>query len=93
MPSDARLLLLAKNEVEALLLHDDVLRAVREAFVLHSQGEGRVFPLVREPLITGAYSASSRGMFRRKACSASRRPDSGQTTAGLALSPTRPLSC
>ncbi|EHP37583.1 ornithine cyclodeaminase [Cupriavidus basilensis OR16] len=53
MPSDARLLLLDKNEVEALLLHDDVLRAVREAFVLHSQGEGRVFPLVREPLITG----------------------------------------
>ncbi|KJK11405.1 ornithine cyclodeaminase [Burkholderiaceae bacterium 16] len=53
MPSDARLLLLDKNEVEALLLHDDVLRAVHEAFVLHSQGEGRVFPLVREPLITG----------------------------------------
>ncbi|WP_454753162.1 ornithine cyclodeaminase family protein [Cupriavidus necator] len=53
MPSDARLLLLDKNEVEALLLPDDVLQAVREAFVLHSQGEGRVFPVVREPLATG----------------------------------------
>lgn len=53
MPSDARLLLLDKNEVEALLLPDDVLQAVREAFVLHSQGEGRVFPMVREPLATG----------------------------------------
>ncbi|WP_454766679.1 ornithine cyclodeaminase family protein [Cupriavidus campinensis] len=53
MPSDARLLLLDKNQVEALLRHDDVLEAVREAFVLHSQGEGRVFPLVREPLTTG----------------------------------------
>lgn len=53
MPSDARLLLLDKNEVEALLLPDDVMQAVREAFVLHSQGEGRVFPVVREALATG----------------------------------------
>ncbi|WP_316149569.1 ornithine cyclodeaminase family protein [Cupriavidus sp. BIC8F] len=53
MPSDARLLLLDKNEVEALLLPDDVLQAVNEAFVLHSQREGRVFPVVREPLATG----------------------------------------
>ncbi|CAG2134467.1 Delta(1)-pyrroline-2-carboxylate reductase [Cupriavidus yeoncheonensis] len=53
MPSDARLLLLDKNHVEALLLPDDVLQAVREAFLLHSQGEGRVFPVVREPLATG----------------------------------------
>ncbi|WP_454743223.1 ornithine cyclodeaminase family protein [Cupriavidus necator] len=53
MPSDARLLLLDKNEVEALLLPDDVMQAVREAFVLHSQGEGRVFPVVRELLATG----------------------------------------
>ncbi len=53
MPSDARLLLLDKNQVEALLQPADVLEAVREAFVLHSQGEGRVFPLVREPLATG----------------------------------------
>ena len=32
---------------------DEVLQAVREAFVLHSRGEGRVFPVVREKLITG----------------------------------------
>ncbi|EYS94786.1 ornithine cyclodeaminase [Cupriavidus sp. SK-4] len=53
MPSDARLLLLDKDEVQSLLLPDDVLAAVREAFVLHSDGEGRVFPVVREPLATG----------------------------------------
>lgn len=53
MPSDARLLLLDKAQVEALLLPDEVLQAVHEAFVLHSQGEGRVFPVVREPLVTG----------------------------------------
>ena len=32
---------------------DEVLQAVREAFVLHSQGEGRNFPVVRAPLATG----------------------------------------
>jgi alanine dehydrogenase len=53
MPSDARLLLLDKHQVEALLLPDDVLDAVREAFVLHSRGEGRVFPMIREALATG----------------------------------------
>ena len=53
MPSDARLLLLAGNAVEALLLPDDVLLAVREAFTLHSLREGRVFPVVREALSTG----------------------------------------
>jgi alanine dehydrogenase len=53
MPSDARLLLLARNAVEALLLPDDVLLAVREAFTLHSLREGRVFPVVREALSTG----------------------------------------
>jgi len=53
MPSDARVLLLDKNHVEALLLPDDVLQAVREAFVLHSRGDGRVFPVVRERLTTG----------------------------------------
>ncbi len=52
MPADARLLLLAKQDVEQLLVPDDVLEAVREAFVLHSDGEGRVFPVVREALPT-----------------------------------------
>jgi alanine dehydrogenase len=53
MPNDARLVLLDKDVVESLLLPDDVLAAVREAFVLHSQREGRVFPVLREPLATG----------------------------------------
>lgn len=52
-PSQAQLLLLDKHQVDALLSPDDVLRAVREAFVLHSDREGRVFPVVREPLRTG----------------------------------------
>lgn len=53
MPSDARLLLLDKDAVEALLQPDAVSLAVREAFVLHSDREGRVFPVVRESLSTG----------------------------------------
>ncbi|MET3183069.1 UNVERIFIED_ORG: ornithine cyclodeaminase [Variovorax guangxiensis] len=52
-PADARLLLLDKNQVDALLSPDEVLQAVQEAFVLHSEREGRVFPVVREPLSTG----------------------------------------
>lgn len=52
-PADAQLLLLDKHQVDALLSPDDVLLAVREAFVLHSDREGRVFPVVREPLRTG----------------------------------------
>jgi alanine dehydrogenase len=53
MRSDASLLLLDKGAVEVLLLPDDVLQAVREAFTLHSRREGRVFPVVREALATG----------------------------------------
>ncbi|QET06236.1 MULTISPECIES: ornithine cyclodeaminase family protein [Cupriavidus] len=53
MPADAQLLLLDKHAVESLLNPDDVLRAVREAFTLHSDREGRVFPVIREPLHTG----------------------------------------
>ncbi len=53
MPNNAQLLLLDKNDVESLLQADEVLQAVREAFVLHSQGEGRVFPVVREKLVSG----------------------------------------
>jgi alanine dehydrogenase len=53
MPNNAQLLLIDKNTVESLLQPDAVLQAVRQAFVLHSQGEGRVFPLVREKLATG----------------------------------------
>ena len=53
MPNNARLLLLDRDQVASLLVPDEVLAAVHEAFVLHSQGEGRVFPLVREKLATG----------------------------------------
>ncbi|WP_394840935.1 ornithine cyclodeaminase family protein [Pendulispora brunnea] len=41
------------EQVRALLSHEDALQAVREAFVLHSRREGRVFPVVREALATG----------------------------------------
>jgi ornithine cyclodeaminase len=53
MRSDARLLLVDKNVVERLLVPDDVVAAVREAFELHSRRQGRVFPVVREKLSTG----------------------------------------
>jgi ornithine cyclodeaminase len=53
MPRNSKLLLLDKNDVESLLRPDDVLEAVREAFKLHSLGEGRVFPVVREKQPSG----------------------------------------
>jgi len=53
MRSDAKLLLLDKDAVERLLVPEDVLGAVREAFELHSQRQGRVFSVVREALGTG----------------------------------------
>ena len=53
MRNSERLVLLDKDAVESLLKADDVLEAVREAFVLHSHREGRVFQVVRERLSTG----------------------------------------
>lgn len=53
IPAKATLLLLDKNVVEQLLTPDEVTVAVREAFLLHAQREGRVFPVVRERLSTG----------------------------------------
>ncbi|RAS26415.1 ornithine cyclodeaminase family protein [Paraburkholderia bryophila] len=53
MPIDAHLLLLDKDQVERLMQPADVMEAVKEAFVLHSNREGRVFPVVRESLATG----------------------------------------
>lgn len=47
------MLLLDGTAVQALLQPDAVLAAVREAFVLHSERQGRVFPVVREALATG----------------------------------------
>jgi len=48
--NDARLLLLDRDAVAALLQPDDVRAAVREAFQLHAARAARVFPLVREEL-------------------------------------------
>src|SRR3954467_2609007 len=53
MPSEYRLLMLNADVVAAYLQPDDVLAAVREAFVLHSEDKGRVFPVIREKLSTG----------------------------------------
>jgi ornithine cyclodeaminase len=50
---EAQLLLLDRDAVGRLLTPTDVLVAVREAFELHSQREGRVFPVIREQLPTG----------------------------------------
>ncbi|MCX7290096.1 MAG: ornithine cyclodeaminase family protein, partial [Janthinobacterium sp.] len=43
----ARLLLLDAAAVAAHLQADEVLAAVRVAFVLHSRQQGRVFPVIR----------------------------------------------
>ncbi|WGS52750.1 ornithine cyclodeaminase family protein [Paraburkholderia sp. D15] len=53
MPDQSRFLLLDRDDVERLLQPADVMAAVKEAFVLHSEREGRVFPVVRERLATG----------------------------------------
>ena len=53
MPSNATLLLVDKHVAEQLRVPDDVIAAVREAFVLHGLRAGRVFPVVREKLTTG----------------------------------------
>ncbi len=45
--------MLNADAVAAYLQPDDVLAAVREAFVLHSEDKGRVFPVIRERLSTG----------------------------------------
>src|SRR5687767_4572005 len=52
-PTEATLLLLDKDAVEQLLTPAEVTQAVRAAFLLHGQREGRVFPVVREKLSTG----------------------------------------
>ncbi|MCC7705543.1 ornithine cyclodeaminase family protein [Janthinobacterium sp. GW460P] len=51
--SAARLLLLNAAAVAVHLQADAVLAAVRDAFVLHSRQQGRVFPVIREALATG----------------------------------------
>jgi ornithine cyclodeaminase len=53
MPDKDQLLLLDGPQVTTLLDADLAMAAVREAFVLHSEARGRVFPVVREKLSTG----------------------------------------
>lgn len=62
MPDNARLLLLDRDQAGALLQPDDVLSAVREAFLLHASGAGRIFPLVREALPAGVFGIKSGGV-------------------------------
>lgn len=45
--------MLDRDSVNALVVPEQILFAVREAFYLHSMGEGQVFPVVREALGTG----------------------------------------
>ncbi|SAI11252.1 ornithine cyclodeaminase [Bordetella ansorpii] len=47
------LLILDMHAVDTLLGMDEVSEAVTEAFVLHSRAQGRVFPVIREPLHMG----------------------------------------
>lgn len=53
MPKITQLWLLDKNQIDTLTAPPEILEAVREAFVLHSQGLGRLFPVVRERLSSG----------------------------------------
>lgn len=53
MPKIETLLLLNKDQVAGLLSPQDVIPAVREAFLLHHERKGRLFPVVRERLATG----------------------------------------
>lgn len=53
MSSESRLLMLNADAVAAYLQPHDVLAAVHEAFTLHSEDKGRVFPVIRERLSTG----------------------------------------
>jgi alanine dehydrogenase len=53
MPSDAKFLLLDADDVGQLMEPAKVFDAMKRAFTLHSQREGRVFPVVREQLHTG----------------------------------------
>ena len=64
--SHARLLLLDRDQAAALLQPDVVLAAVRDAFRLHTSGDGRIFPLVREALPAGVFGIKSGGVMRQE---------------------------
>lgn len=76
MRSDARLLLLDKDAVDALLDPEEVLQAVRRAFELRSLREGRGFPVIRELLSNG-------GIFGIKGGDAQSRSLLGFKAAGF----------
>lgn len=63
--NSAQFLLLVKHAVAALLQPE--LAAVREAFVLLNQREGRMFPLVREALPTSGVFGIKSGAGSRVA--------------------------
>lgn len=66
MPDNARLLLLDRDQSGALLQADDVLDAVRDAFLLHAGGAEKIFPLVREALPDGVFGIKSGGVPERQ---------------------------
>jgi alanine dehydrogenase len=93
MRNDASLVLLDKDVVESLLLPDDVLGAVHESFVLHSQREGRVLLVVREALDTGGIFGIKSGHVPTQNLPGVRPRVSGRAIEGSVESLIRPLSC
>ncbi|GHC76285.1 ornithine cyclodeaminase [Pseudorhodoferax aquiterrae] len=65
MRGEARLRLLDGPTVAALLEPQAVRAAVEQAFALHSRGEGRTFPVVREPLEQGVFGIKSGAVPRQ----------------------------
>lgn len=66
MPDNASLLMLDRDQAGALLRPDEVMAAVRDAFLLHASGAGRIFPLVREALPAGVFGIKSGGVDQRE---------------------------
>lgn len=64
---NAHLLLLDGPTVSHWLRPDDVPDAVREAFTLHSQRKGRLFPAIRAALDTGGVFGIKAGGVQARA--------------------------
>ena len=59
--------ILDRDSVNALVSPEGILQAVREAFVLHSTGDGQVFPMVREALAGGGvFGIKSGGIAKQQ---------------------------
>jgi ornithine cyclodeaminase len=67
MPDLAQLLMLDRDAVASLMTPEMVRDAVQDAFVLHSTGQGRIFPVVRERLETGGIFGIKSGMAAARA--------------------------